>query len=407
MKHQSINDQGEKPLRVTVLDTIADLERIRPAWEQLEERDLEATIFLRWSWLIQAFRANPFRWSVLVVHEADDPGHALCILPLKYRTHWSRSKKEFHTELEAGGRLIWSEYTGFLCDPKSEIPALRAVARHIAKMPWVRLSMRYVAQERRARIFTDIMAEIGFDVRFKEYRINKKQTNNLVCPQVDLPEAFEAFMAEQISVSRRQKYRRSKRKLLDSGLCRIEHTTAQNFEANRDILLDLWIERWREEKGTERANRIAGNYRQALTAAHHVDALFLPVLYAQDRPVGALGHILDDMNGIVHFIVAGRSPAAKEEGIGPLLHFHSIQWAIDSGYICYDFCHGDEPYKYSYGAQDSEAVYFDIRRSDYDPDFVFDSICSGEALKRTETFLKEGKSDEAMRAVAQMSKLLS
>ena len=355
MTLQSPTPAEASAIAVRLVDTPAGLDALRPVWEELQARDPEATIFLTWEWMAQAFRAHPYRWTVLVAEDPRHPGRALCLLPLKYRTHWSRSRAEFQTELEAGGRLLWSEYTGFLCHPEHEAAALRAVTDHLAGMPWMKFSMRYVAQDRRCRLFTDAFAAKGFDVSYKEYLINRKTTDNLVCPQVDLPEDFPAYLA----------------------------------------------------KGEKTADRVAGNYRDVLTAAHEIGAVFLPILWKGDRPLGALGHVIDRRNGVAHFIAGGRDPAAEEKGIGQLLHFHSIDWAIDQGLICYDFCHGNERYKYSYGAVDTPVLYFEIKRTDYDPALAFDFICAGAALRRMEEFLQKGKTEAAMKACAQLARVLS
>lgn len=394
-------------LTVRVVDTAEGLEALRPAWQALQDRDPEATLFLTWEWLSQAFRANPLRWSVLVVEDPRDPGALLCLLPLKYRTHWSRSREEFQTELEAGGRLLWSEYTGFLCHPEHEAAALQAVTAHLAAMPWTRFSMRYVAQDRRCRLFTEAFAARGFEVKYKDYLINKKTTDNLVCPQVDLPEDFDSYLANQVSANRRQKYARLRRDQIDSGAMRITHAEGAHFEAGLDAMIALWTMRWQEQKGAKTAARVAGNYRDVLTAAQAIGAVFLPILWKDDRPIGALGHVIDRQNGVAHFIAGGRDPSAGEKGIGQLLHFHSIDWAISQGLICYDFCHGNENYKYSYGAVDSPVLYFEIRRADYDPALAFDFICAGAALRRIEEFLQKGKTEAAMKACAQLARVLS
>ena len=138
MTLQSPTPAEASAIAVRLVDTPAGLDALRPVWEELQARDPEATIFLTWEWMAQAFRAHPYRWTVLVAEDPRHPGRVLCLLPLKYRTHWSRSRAEFQTELEAGGRLLWSEYTGFLCHPEHEAAALRAVTDHLAGMPWMK-----------------------------------------------------------------------------------------------------------------------------------------------------------------------------------------------------------------------------------------------------------------------------
>jgi CelD/BcsL family acetyltransferase involved in cellulose biosynthesis len=407
MKHETLTPPQGDTLHLSLIESLAEFEQARAPWQDLEQRDPESSVFLSWDWLAQAFAANPYRWSVLCVRRGGATGAMVCILPLKYRVHWSTSRQEFQTELEPAGRLLWSEYTGFLCDPLHEQAALNAAALHLARLPWVKLSMRYVAQHRRSKIFTDALENAGFSVRYKPYLINDGETNNLLCPQVDLPEDFDSYMQGQISANRRQQYNRFKRKFLDTGEYTITCADAASFDADLDALTTFWKAKWSPEKGEAQAERGAQNYGAVLRAALATGTLFMPVLRRGDTPLGALGHVLDEKNGLVHFIIAGRDIAADEPFIGTALHFFAIEWAIRQGYICYDFCHGNEAYKYTYGAQDNEVLFFEIRRRALRDDLVFDSLCVGEALKRVEGFLKTDKPDLAAKGVAQLTRLFT
>jgi len=394
-------------LRVDVVDTYDGFMALRPVWERLQERDLECTFYLTWKWMAEVLRDNAFRWFVIVVRAPGNGDEAICILPLKCRVHWSHSREELQTHLEAGGRLLWSEYTGFLCDPAFEEQGLMAAAQHLSGLPWTRLAMRYVAQTRRARFFTDQMKELGFSVRYRDYQINKGETDNLVCPQIDLPEDFDAYLQNQVSANTRQRCNKTKRRYLETGDYHFVHATDETLQDDLTALLMFWKKRWVRQKGGPTAEVVASNYRETLTAAHRCGALFLPMLCKGDRRLGALGHVVDRRNGIMHFIVAGRDVDAEEAFIGEALHFHSIAWAISQGFICYDFAHGNEKYKYSYGAENLETLYFDVQRRSSDDTGVFDIMCLGEAMRRIEDQLKKGKPDRALKACSQLAELLS
>lgn len=404
MKHQSTST-NTAGLHVEVIDTWAGFQALKPAWDQLAKRDPESTMFLGWDWMARAFEGNPFRWSVLVARAEENAEEVLCILPLKYRVHWSRSREEFQTEIEAGGRLLWSEYTGFLCHPSFETQGIEAIAAQLAQMPWVRLSMRYVAQARRAETFVTAMERHGCVGGFRDYMINKGETNNLLCPQVSLPDSFESYLGQQVSANRRQKWNRFLRQRIDAGQVRFELSKPESAEADVDRLLTNWMGKWEEPKGQASALRVARNYRDVLMAAHDQGNLFLPMIWKGDTMLGALGHVLDRAQGRVHFIVAGRDVEAKDPFIGAALHFHSIRWAIENGFALYDFCHGNEEYKYSFGAEDREVKYFVLRRDRYHPHLALDSIGTGEALRRIEGFLAEGETERAAKACGQLARL--
>ncbi|PSL21710.1 GNAT family N-acetyltransferase [Shimia abyssi] len=406
MKLDASNVTGSA-LHVDVVDTWAEFEALKPAWETLQSKDPDGTMFLNWDWMAEAFRDNAFRWSVLVVRAEPGAQDILCLLPLKYRVHWSRSKGEFHSEIEAGGRLLWSEYTGFLCDPRFEAQGIDAVAAKLVQLPWTYLTMRYVVQENRARRFLNALDANGCSGRFKDYMINDGTINNLLCPQVPLPDDFEDFLTKQISANRRQKWRRFMRMRVESNETHFAVSTPETAEQDIDTLLTNWMGKRGEIRGEATATKVSSNYRDVLMTAHKQGNLFLSSLCLGDRTLGALGHVVDRERGRVHFIVAGRDVDAKDPFIGAALHFFSIQWAIENGFTLYDFCHGNEEYKYSFGAQDHEVYYFSARRDAYNPHFAFDSISTGEALQRIQEFIKDGKTDRAMRACNQLSALLS
>ncbi|AZV78512.1 GNAT family N-acetyltransferase [Parasedimentitalea marina] len=407
MNSEAPNRRAQSRLRVETVDTFAGFQAIEAAWKTLEDRDPEATFFLSWDWLAQAFRDNPYRWSVLAVYAPDGEDVIVGLLPLKYGVHWSTTRNEFQTEIEAGGRLLFSEYTGFLCDPDKEVAVMEALALSLRAMPWAKLSLRYVAQTRRAELFCASFEQFGYKVSWKEYRINKGETNNLVCPHVSLPDDFETYLQTSVSSNTRQRYRRFQRKYFADGNYHFTHCDADSFEKDIATLMGFWKHKWAPTKGGSKSLKVASNFEKVLEAALKTEALFLPVLWRGDTPLAALGHVMDPKNGSMHFIIAGRDSTAEEAFIGAALHFHSIECAIMLGCQYYDFGHGDEEYKFSYGAEKTTVQYFSVTRPTGDPEKVFDSISTGVALKRIEKLIKAGKTDQAERACRQLSQLFT
>ena len=153
-------------LKVFSFETVETMARLRPAWEDLEARDPEGTIYLSWRWMNAAFTAFPGQWRVLAVREG---GQLVALLPLKYRVHWSNSQARLVSEIEAAGRLLYSEYTGFLCDPACEGAALRVLAANLKKHPWSSFSLKYEASAGRMTQFLSHFPKERFDVREKDY----------------------------------------------------------------------------------------------------------------------------------------------------------------------------------------------------------------------------------------------
>lgn len=399
-----ISEAAPKPaihdIRIEDIETLDAFAGLRSSWGALEHKDAESTVFLSWAWMNQAFHSAPGRWRVITAWVGQE---LVAVLPLKYRVHWSKTRSEFQTEIEAGGRLLWSEYTGFLCDPEFEQPALEAIAAHLQSNRWIRLSLRYVCGENRIQRFAWAFSQSQYRTKFKPYRINKGETDNLLCPQVRLPVSYDAYLAGQLSRNMRQKIRRFERKFLTSGDLRVQVATEASVEQDIDALLTLWRSKWSRVKGHETARRVAENYRQVLLAAQELGLLYLPVLKDGKRAIGALGHVLDPQQKRVHFIVAGRDERVKGNHIGALLHSQSLRWAIESGYRVYDFCHGNEPYKYGYGAKDVQAYYLSIRpRKLGRAGEHLDPLGHTQALARVLAFIEGGHAANAAAGTRQL-----
>ena len=389
-------------LRVEVIDSFTAFAQLQGAWADLLARDPESGLFLSWPWLAESFVRNPGRWKVLAVREGSRQGRYLCFLPLKVRLHWSRSSGRLQTQLDPGGRLGFSEYVGFLCDPAEEDRAIPALARHLAQTGWSDLELRYEPTGRRSRIFAEAFPPGDFRVVWQPYRINGGETNNLVCPRIALPATYEAYLETGPGSNTRQKIRRFTRRHIDTGDLRVSMTDAASLARDLDIMMGFWRSKWTPLKDAENLAALEANYRQMMTDSLALDALVMPVLWRGDTPVGVMGGIADRARGHLVFAVSGRDMASDDPAIGLLLHAHAIRWAIGNGFSIYDFGHGDEPYKYTFGAVDAEVFNLRISRRARDAQ-VFDPFCTPDALRRAQGFLETGKADEALAILRQVT----
>lgn len=390
-------------LRVESVETFDGLLALKSEWQRLERLDPENSVFLSWDWLAQAFRPTVGRWRVLAVYHN---ARLVCVLPLKYRVHWSTTTEAFQSEIEAGGRLLWSEYTGFLCNPDSEVEAIPALSRSLRGLPWSRLNLRYVGSEARSALFMEGFSQAEYSKQWEEYRINKGTVDNLSCPQIALPSDFDTYLNEGPSKNTRQKIRRFTRKYIDSSELTFSAATDATIKQDLGVLLRFWMLKWSKTKGPDGARLVASNYLRMLSTAYRLGLLYLPVLRRGDRPIAALGHILDPKMKRVHFIAAGRDETEQGAYIGLLMHSQSIRWAIDQGYGTYDFCHGDEPYKFSFGSQATKLNSILIRRRELPRGGrSLDPLNHREALARVLEFVETGKSKRAARGCRQLLSL--
>ena len=188
---------------------------------------------------------------MLVARDAD--GTCLGFLPLQRKTVWSKSCQRLRNEIHFAGRLFWADYGGILCLPDHEEAVLAAFASHLKQMDWSHMYLKgFRVSERRYALFMEPFADDRLIVETLTSIINDGATDNLVCPYVDLPDTFEAYLADRLSSNTRQKTRRLLRKLDASPEYKITTTTAATQARDVEILETLWHEH------VEPAQRLGG-----------------------------------------------------------------------------------------------------------------------------------------------------
>ncbi|SEL11366.1 Acetyltransferase involved in cellulose biosynthesis, CelD/BcsL family [Roseovarius nanhaiticus] len=409
MTAQTASAQDGADLSVEIVDDIARFRALEREWKALEASDPEATVFLSWDWMEQAFAGRPYRWSVLVARPRGG-GAMAAVLPLKYSTRWSGSNGAFQTYLEGGGRLLHSDLAGLLCDPAQEEAAIAALAARLMRLPWARLSLRHMAQLGRAARLLAAFRRNGYRAEAPPERSADGKIDRLVAPRVALPDSFDDWLDSSVASEVASRYRSFKTRHFTSGAYRFTHSDTPGFQADLAMLRAMRAAKGaqvRDAAAQKAADLAQTAFDRILTAALEIDALFLPILWRGDVPIGALGHVLDPRLGMMHFVTAAQDPAASEPFIAAALHFHSIECAIFLGCDTYDFGRGDEPYKFSYGAKSRRLTSLLITREAGVSPGDFDSICTGGALEQIDGFFEAGKTDRARRACRQLARLFS
>jgi CelD/BcsL family acetyltransferase involved in cellulose biosynthesis len=272
----------------------------------------------------------------------------VAFFPLRLRTKLKRGIG-FYNELNMAGNYL-ADYTGLIAVPDYEESAIPAIARHLLQMHWTRIHLENIrmSDKRLGILLGHFPMEEFHTAEFE--RVNARDNvNNRVCPFVALPDTWEGYLANQLSANTRQKLRRMMRTIEGAGEFRISHAGPDTVERDLNILLDFWAARWGSRKG-DRLRSIVDSNRTMLMNCFRDDALFLPVLWKGNEPLGALASIIDRQKNTLLFYIGARAETASAPPPGLVLHGHSIRYAIANGFKTYDFLRGNEPYKYSFGA---------------------------------------------------------
>ncbi|MCP5001432.1 MAG: GNAT family N-acetyltransferase, partial [Hyphomicrobiales bacterium] len=131
----------------------------------------------------------------------------------------------------------------------------------------------------------------------------------------------------------------------------ITHADSETVERDLDIMLRLWGRMWDAQKG-DQSEDIKKVNRIMLMQCFQRGALYLPVMWQGDRPLGAIAIVVDPVKRSYLFKMTGRDQSFKGPPPGFVLHAHAIRHAIANGFRKYDFLLGNEPYKYLFGSED-------------------------------------------------------
>ena len=387
---------------VETVDKLEDFHDLRTAWNAVYHSDPEAQFFLSWNWLAGALATYPGEWMVLAARGAD--GSYLGFLPLSRETVWSKSYRRLCNKIHFAGRLFWADYGGILCHPEHDEAVLFALASHLKHMDWSHVSLKdFRISERRLKIFMEPFADERLSVKSLTSLINRGETDNLVCPFIDLPETFESYLAEKLSSNARQKTRRTLRRLESSSEFRITITSAATRSRDVQILEKLWYELWKSRKGSD-TQHFASKYGMIVKRGLDNEMVHMPVLWHGDTPVGALASFIDRDKSRLLFFVGGRDKDFRDLPVGLVLHTHNIRWAMENGIRTYDLLRGNEPYKYSLGARQHVQLTSRLIRTKSGGNLngKLDPGCIGEALRIAEDLAEHELTLEAMAACQQV-----
>jgi hypothetical protein len=390
-------------VQITVIESYADFKALEDNWNSVYVADPFAQYFMSWTWFSRIFQEYPGEWRVLAAKSLTEPETYVGFFPINVITIWSERRNQFRNELNLAGTLYWSQYTGFLCDPEWDEIAIPSFSNKVQELNWSRISLKYIyASDARISLFIDAFDKEQFKTTEHERWINKGQTNNLICPYIELPSDYDTYLQSFISSNTRQKIRRYTRKLEASDEFYITDADADTADRHIDILMEFWLAKWSASKGRKAAG-LARKFRRILNHGIKSESLHLPILWHGNTPLAAIGNFVDWEKRNVFFFVTGRDEQRKENWIGLILNVHCIRWAIDNRMKTYDFCHGNEAYKYSYGATDRLLKHIVVRhRSGVNLNGLLDPLCVEDVMEEAIKFIESNQLDKAKIACKQV-----
>lgn len=338
-------------MRVDVIDSFDTLVQLRGNWDAVYEADPEAQYFMSWTWMAGWFKRLRYQWLVLGAREDDASGY-VGFFPLQLRTERARDGA-FHNELRTGGGYF-AGYAGFICDPDVQDAVIRAFAEHTKQLNWAKLHLENIfASQRRLDAFLVEFAAPEFQTGKVRRPDDGDHIDHDIYVYVNLPGDWEEFLNERLGAATRKTARRTLRAIDDAAEYRVTDVTAATLERDLQTLLQFWENQWGAKLATRYhpglPQAMMTNFRNMLRCAFEDDALYLPVLWQGDNPIGAQATLIDRKNRTLIGMLNGRDLEIKKPAPGFALHLYSIRWAIQNGFAVYDLQTGDFSYKYDFG----------------------------------------------------------
>lgn len=165
--------------------------------------------------------------------------------------------------------------------------------------------------------------------------------NRLVCPVLELPATWDAYLGS-VSSQRRQTIRRKERALFRDHKVEVTIHDGASLATGWEQLVTLHRQRWPEgsEFSTPRQQAL---HRHLAQECANRGTLWLATVTLDGAPAAAWYGF--SRGSTLSFYQGGIDPAWSKSSVGQVLHGLMIQRAIEKGMRRYDFLRGEESYK--------------------------------------------------------------
>ena len=181
-----------------------------------------------------------------------------------------------------------------------------------------------------------------------------------VCPIIDLPDSFEAYL-ESIDSKQRREIRRKLRRAEVADVQLVQIGPQDDLAAAVEAFLILLQQSTFEKREWLNEGRRAVFHDTAKAA---LDAGILQLLFIQVNGRNAAALFNFEYNGRIWVYNSGLDPDTSGAlSLGVVLTAKAIERAIENGNTRFDFLRGNETYKYRFGAKDTHIFRQTIRKN--------------------------------------------
>jgi CelD/BcsL family acetyltransferase involved in cellulose biosynthesis len=337
------------------IETYTDLSGFDPLareWNDLLKRSAFDTLFLTWEWQ-RTWWEHLGEGDLFLITMRDDQGHLAGIAPL-YRTISAGGERR----LKIVGCVDVSDYLDIIVAQGREREVYGALLDYLDSAEMAVWDTAELCNVPEISPVHQALAEMTVE-RGYEFRTIVED----VCPVIDLPATWDAYLSSLDKKQRheiRRKMRRIEREadvhwyIVDQGRDLAEEIEAfielhQKSSADKDDFMD---------------EQMRGFFRAVAHVLQPPGWLQLAFIEVDGQKAASMLNF--DYEDTILVYNSGYDPQHRAHlSPGIVLLSYCIQHAIELGRARFDFLRGDEPYKYRFGAKETKVYRLIIVRSGY------------------------------------------
>jgi CelD/BcsL family acetyltransferase involved in cellulose biosynthesis len=316
-------------------------ETLRQEWNELLHRSDSDRVFSTWEWQStwwEAYRPGQL-WIVACRDEHD---RLIALGP------WFIENHPVHGRVVRSiGCVEVTDYLDIILDREYTEPALNCLAAYLRenRSKYDVIDLCNLPEDSPVyQRFPGILNQHGFEV---------KVTVQEVCPVINLPGDWEAYLST-LDKKQRHEVRRKVRRA-ESGEEKVDWYIVgegNNLEEETQRFLTLMAASHPEKAGFLDDPQNVAFFKSIIPVAYHNKWLQLAFLTINNQPAAAYLNFVYRK----HVLVYNSGLMTEKYGhlsAGNVLLAYLIQHAIQNGYAVFDFLRGNEIYKYRMGAKDT------------------------------------------------------
>ncbi|MCL5959741.1 MAG: GNAT family N-acetyltransferase [Chloroflexi bacterium] len=306
------------------------LDGLKAEWDDLLQRSSANTVFSTWEWQSVWFKSFGEGLEPHLLATRDD-SRLVGISPLVMRDG----------VLSFAGGLDVSDYLDVIAEKGAEERVLSALLDYLGSISWNRLEMHFL------RPTSPTLALLPALAKKRGLVVTRQQDD--VCPFIDLPGDWEAYL-RSLSKKDRHELRRKLRRLDAEASARWISIPSEEIS---DVDLDAFVRLCRQsnqDKAFFMDGRMEEFFRSMVTELRSLGVVRLSFLELDDRRVSAV--LCFDQREELWLYNSGYDPTYSSLSVGLLLKVRCVHDAIEGGKSRFDFLRGSERYKYDLGGTD-------------------------------------------------------